>query len=175
MFMLPLQMLPKMFCQKQLSNVSIPGVHKIWFIIFSHIRRPSALIAKEPLNKPWTAGKSTKFRLNYRIKSATYGWYVVLLYTWHSENKNSEPPKLGASSSTLSFVQEQNFSCWHIVPAALWPWGRLSLWQKWLPRISPGVKAEWANGWQSCHLLVPIVKKFRHSQPFATLRTCSGQ
>jgi len=27
-----------------------------------------------------------------------------------------------------------------ILSAALWSWGRLSLWQKWLPGICPGCK-----------------------------------
>ena len=31
---------------------------------------------------------------------------------------------------------------WHkILPIVLWPWGPLSLWQKWVPGLFPGVKA----------------------------------
>jgi hypothetical protein len=37
------------------------------------------------------------------------------------------------------------------------PWGRLSLW-KWVPGISPGVKAAGAYGWRPTTLVVPNVE-----------------
>jgi len=45
-----------------------------------------------------------------------------------------------------------------ILPAALWSWVRLSLWQKWVQKvISWRVKAAGAYGWKPYHLHVPIV------------------
>ena len=38
------------------------------------------------------------------------------------------------------------------------PWGRLSLW-KWVPGISPGVKAASVFGWRPATLVVPKVEK----------------
>ena len=40
------------------------------------------------------------------------------------------------------------------------PWGRLSLW-KWVPGISPGVKAASAFGWWPTTIVVPKVEKIR--------------
>ena len=40
------------------------------------------------------------------------------------------------------------------------PWGRISPW-KWVPGISPGVKAAGAFGWRSTTLVVPKVEKMR--------------
>ena len=55
------------------------------------------------------------------------------------------------------------------------PWGRLSLW-KWVPRISPGVKAAGAYGWRPTTLVVPNVKKIRGlnlpGTPWATSACC---
>ena len=53
---------------------------------------------------------------------------------------------------------------WDIFRGFFWqnhlPWGRLSLW-KWVPGISPGVKAAGVFGWRPTTLVVPKVEKIR--------------
>jgi hypothetical protein len=45
------------------------------------------------------------------------------------------------------------------LPTVPWPWGRLSLWWKWVPGHLLGVKAAGAWGWQPHHLHVLNVMK----------------
>jgi hypothetical protein len=64
-----------------------------------------------------------------------------------------------------------------ILPAALWPQGRLNLYQKkWVPGISWGVKAASAQGWQPYHLHVPIVLKsgsLNFLEPLGPVQACN--
>jgi hypothetical protein len=61
-----------------------------------------------------------------------------------------------------------------ILPVALWPWGWLSLQQKWVPGIFPGGKG---SRWVGLTTLPPSCTEcleIREPQPPGTLRACPG-
>jgi len=65
-----------------------------------------------------------------------------------------------------------------ILPVAPWPWSRLSLYQKRVPKIFPwGVKVADAQGWQTCQFNVPIVWKsgrLNLLEPSGSIQSCTG-
>jgi hypothetical protein len=58
---------------------------------------------------------------------------------WPDITDNNTAPQAGRSRLRFPMVSLEFFSD-IILPVALWRWGRLSLWQKWVPEILPGGK-----------------------------------
>jgi len=61
-----------------------------------------------------------------------------------------------------------------ILPAALWPWGWLSLWQKWVPGIFPGGKGGGCVGLTTLPPSRADCHEIWDPQPSGTLRACPG-
>jgi hypothetical protein len=61
-----------------------------------------------------------------------------------------------------------------ILPAALWPWGWLSLEQKWIPGLFPGRKGGWCGGLTTLPPSCPDCLENWEPQTPGTLRACPG-
>jgi hypothetical protein len=64
-----------------------------------------------------------------------------------------------------------------ILLIALWPWGRLSLWQKWVPGEFPGVKCSRCVGLTTLPPSCPVVMKsgnLNFLEPSWPLQACNG-
>jgi hypothetical protein len=85
-----------------------------------------------------------------------FPFYIGLLFYWHFPTSWTVPGSVldGFTGDFFCGSFRQN----HV------PWGRLSLW-KWLPGISPEVKAAGAFGWRPTNLVVPKVEKIRSLNP----------
>ena len=67
---------------------------------------------------------------------------------------------------------------WHkILPIALWSWGRLRLWQKWVPGTFPGGKGSQCIGLRNLPPSCAVVVKFEYLnflEPSGPLQACNG-
>jgi len=64
-----------------------------------------------------------------------------------------------------------------ILPVALCPWGRLSLWQKWVPGVFPGSKGGRCIGLTTLPPSCAAVMKsenFNFLEPYGPLQACNG-
>ena len=100
---------------------------------------------------------------NCGARSGAVGWGTAL---------QSRRSRVWFPMVSWKFLIDVNF------PAALWPWSRLSLQQKWEPGIfSGGVKLAVAQGWQLYHPHVPIVLNsgsLKFLEPSGDVQPCTG-
>jgi len=97
--------------------------------------------------------------INPRARGSAVGWGTAL--------------KAGRSRVRFSMVSLEFFID-IILPAALWPWGRLSLYQKWVPGMFPAGKGGRCVGLTTLPPSCADCLEMWEPQPPGTLRACPG-
>jgi hypothetical protein len=119
----------------------------------------------QPVIKPWyTKIRSTSLQNKgtcLRIEERSVDWVQIHL-------SFIEKPQVRFPMGSLGFLFEL------ILPAALWPWILLSVWQKWVPGLSPGGKGDRST------LAAFICRLFRNCdclnllEPSGLVQACNG-
>jgi hypothetical protein len=142
-----------------------------WWVIFSKLAHAWGKLTIQEISQNiyWPAALRTEIKNDTRsstLSKTKFSWceeggYSVI-------QRRYKPEGCGFFSDVQVFLYNFN------LPAAIWPWGGLSLGQIWLPGISPWVKAAGAYGWLSCYPHVPTVYKFWEPLTPWALCACSG-